>query len=52
VGDNGEGLDAVVTVSDTLQVPEPGSLSIVGFGLLLIGFAALRRRNNRAFGKS
>lgn len=52
VGDNGEGLDALVTVSDTLQVPEPGSLSIVGLGLLLIGFAALRRRHHRAFGKS
>lgn len=52
VGDNGEGLDALVTVSDTLQVPEPGSLSIVGLGLLLIGVAALRRRHNRALGKS
>lgn len=44
VGNNGEGLGALVTVSDSRQVPEPGSLSIVGFGLLLIGFAALRRR--------
>lgn len=51
VGDNGEGLDALVTVSDTLQVPEPGTLSIVGLGLLLIGFAALRRRNLRLSGR-
>lgn len=51
VGDNGESLDALVTVSDTLQVPEPGSLSMVGLGLLLIGFAALRRKNHRVFGK-
>jgi hypothetical protein len=28
---------------DTVSVPEPGTLSLLGAGLLLIGFASRRR---------
>jgi hypothetical protein len=39
-GDSFDNVDAFVNA----QIPEPGTLSLVGFGLLALGFAGMRRR--------
>lgn len=43
VGDNGEAIASDIEVSN-LRVPEPGSLTLLGIGLLALGFLGTRRR--------